>query len=239
MGMAASQARYLALTARKTNAEYEGQQINQARTALANQSANLFNRLLGMDVPNPPKTSDYTTIQYSYSDGENESVIDDWKQLSGVNPNYNYLVNTHYLASLYTGSMKQLADPQVQVSGVGNSFDWNTIQLRKANVDSLDDAQQMSYINYQETVNREEDCISDIQNLAQANNNAHSHISSTITNITLNSDGSYTLTDGEGNSYTVDNTNANTDTICQGVYDMLETKYIKYLFSGSRKIYTV
>ncbi len=28
MGMAASQARYLALTARKTNTEYEGQQIN-------------------------------------------------------------------------------------------------------------------------------------------------------------------------------------------------------------------
>ena len=38
MGMAASQARYLGLTARKTNVEYEGQQINQARTALANQT---------------------------------------------------------------------------------------------------------------------------------------------------------------------------------------------------------
>ena len=43
MGMAASQARYLALSARKTNTEYEGQQINQARTALANKSADLFN----------------------------------------------------------------------------------------------------------------------------------------------------------------------------------------------------
>ena len=46
MGMAASQARYLGLTARKTNVEYEGQQVNQARTALANQSANTFNELL-------------------------------------------------------------------------------------------------------------------------------------------------------------------------------------------------
>ena len=45
MGMAATQARYLGLTARKTNTEYEGQQINQARTALANQSANLWNRM--------------------------------------------------------------------------------------------------------------------------------------------------------------------------------------------------
>ena len=32
MGMAASQARYLGLTARKTNVEYEGQQINKAQT---------------------------------------------------------------------------------------------------------------------------------------------------------------------------------------------------------------
>ena len=81
MGMAASQARYLALTARKTNTEWEGQQINQARTALANQSANLFNRLLGLEVPNAPKTTDYTELQYSFSDGDNESVIDSWQQL--------------------------------------------------------------------------------------------------------------------------------------------------------------
>ena len=37
MGLAATQARYLGLTARKTNVEFEGQQINQQRTALANQ----------------------------------------------------------------------------------------------------------------------------------------------------------------------------------------------------------
>ena len=66
MGMAASQARYLGLTARKTNVEYEGQQVNQARTALANQSANLFNQLLTLEVPTPPSTTDYTTLQYSY-----------------------------------------------------------------------------------------------------------------------------------------------------------------------------
>ena len=43
MGMAASQARFLGLTARKTNTEYEGQQINQQRTMLSNQSANYYN----------------------------------------------------------------------------------------------------------------------------------------------------------------------------------------------------
>ena len=71
MGMAASQARYLALTARKTNTEYEGQQINQARTALANQSANLFNQLLGLEVPVAPKTTNvYTGSQKLLSNPE-------------------------------------------------------------------------------------------------------------------------------------------------------------------------
>ena len=118
MGMAASQARYLALTARKTNTEYEGQQINQARTALANQSANLFNRLLDLKVPNPPKTTDYTKIQYSYSDGDSESVIDSWQQLSTADPNYNYVVNHYYYANLFTGSQKQLSDPQIHIDKV-------------------------------------------------------------------------------------------------------------------------
>lgn len=114
MGMAASQARYLALTARKTNTEWEGQQINQARTALANQSANLFNRLLALEVPNAPKTTDYTELQYSYSDGENESVLDSWQQLSSSDPDYNYIVNHYYYANVYTGSKKLLENPQVQ-----------------------------------------------------------------------------------------------------------------------------
>ena len=116
MGMAASQARYLALTARKTNTEYEGQQINQARTALANQSANLFNRLLDLEVPVAPKTTDYTEIQYSYSDGQNESVLEEWTQLSSPNPDANYLVKHYYYTNKFTGAMKQLNDPQVQVS---------------------------------------------------------------------------------------------------------------------------
>ena len=113
MGMTASQARYLALTARKTNTEYEGQQINQARTALANESANLFNRLLDLEVPVAPKTTDYTEVQYSYSDGENESVLESWEQLGTSDPDYNYVVNHYYYADVYTGSQKQLYNPQV------------------------------------------------------------------------------------------------------------------------------
>ncbi len=69
MGMAASQARFLGLTARKTNVEYEGQQINQQRTTLSNQSANYYNQLLGMSVPVPPSVEDYTKTVYSFTDG--------------------------------------------------------------------------------------------------------------------------------------------------------------------------
>ena len=69
MGMAASQARFLGLTARKTNVEYEGQQINQQRTTLSNQTASYYTDLLGMSVPVPPSIEDYTKTVYTFSDG--------------------------------------------------------------------------------------------------------------------------------------------------------------------------
>lgn len=75
MGMAASQARFLGLTARKTNTEYEGQQINQQRTTLSNQSANYYNQLLGMTVPVPPSVADYTKTTYTFQDGSLSNSI--------------------------------------------------------------------------------------------------------------------------------------------------------------------
>ena len=239
MGMAASQARYLALTARKTNTEYEGQQINQARTALANQSANLFNRLLNMEVPNPPKTSDYTTLQYSYSDGENESVIDDWKQLSGVNPDYNYLVKSHYYTSMYTGAIKQLSDPQVQISGNGQSLSpWSTIELNKRLLDAADDSQKTAYNQLQQTKTKENSDILRIQTDAQINNAGKSLVDSHIDRYAGNQEAGYysyvlsNSTTGENfnikyfnqpeNIATAANS-ADAQTILQGVQDMLDT----------------
>ena len=69
MGMAASQARFLGLTARRNNVEFEGQQINQQRTTLANQTANYYNDLLGMSVPVPPSVENFTKTVYSFNDG--------------------------------------------------------------------------------------------------------------------------------------------------------------------------
>ena len=54
MGIAASQARYLYLTARQTNVEFEGQQLNQARTNLANEQAGIFNKMLEIEAPTVP-----------------------------------------------------------------------------------------------------------------------------------------------------------------------------------------
>jgi len=50
MGMVASQGRFLMLTAKKTDVEFQGQQINQARMVLANQSAAVNNTILSMPV---------------------------------------------------------------------------------------------------------------------------------------------------------------------------------------------
>jgi len=69
MGMAASQARFLSLVARKNNVEYEGQQINQQRTALSNASASHYTDLLGMAVPVCPSVEDFTQTVYSFEDG--------------------------------------------------------------------------------------------------------------------------------------------------------------------------
>ena len=121
MGMAASQARYLALVARKSNCEYEGQQINQARTVLSNQSANLFNQMLGLNVPVPPSTNDFTKQQYSYSDGINEFTLENWKQLANQEEDYNYVVTRVTYADKYTGSQKKLNDPQVQFTNGSNA----------------------------------------------------------------------------------------------------------------------
>ena len=113
MGMAASQARYLALTARKTNVEYEGQQINQARTALANQSANTFNDLLALEVPTAPSTQDYTELKYTYTDGNIGEEISSMTELQNDPDGYNYLITHFHFADIYQGVQNKLANPQV------------------------------------------------------------------------------------------------------------------------------
>ena len=114
MGMAASQARYLQLTARKTNTEYEGQQINQERVVLANRTADLFNQMLMTEVPTCPDSNDFTKLQYSWSDGYNDAVLSDYYQVSTSDEEYNYVVTSYHYEDVYTGSRKVMNDPKVQ-----------------------------------------------------------------------------------------------------------------------------
>ena len=123
MGMAASQARYLALSARKTNVEYEGQQINQQRLMLSNQSADLFNQMLTMSVPTPPNSSDYTKLQYSWNDGINTSVLESYYQLGTPNEEFNYVVTSYHYENVYTGQRKYLKDPQIQATRTNHFSD--------------------------------------------------------------------------------------------------------------------
>jgi hypothetical protein len=75
MGMSASQARFLCLTARKNNVEFEGQQINQQRTSLSNESSNYYSELCNISVPTPPSIDDYTKVSYTFDDGALTNTI--------------------------------------------------------------------------------------------------------------------------------------------------------------------
>lgn len=123
MGMAASQARYLSLSARKTNTEYEGQQLNQQRLNIANQSADLFNQMLTMSVPTCPDSNDFTTLQYAWSDGINDEVISDFYQISIPNEDYNYVVTSYHYENVYTGQSKRMNAPEIQASKKNNFSD--------------------------------------------------------------------------------------------------------------------
>ena len=93
MGLSASQARLLSLTARQSNLEYEGQQINQQRTTLSNESSNYYNSLLEMEVPVPPSSNDYTKIVYSFTIGGNKATIDETLPQEDDNGNTTYIVS--------------------------------------------------------------------------------------------------------------------------------------------------
>ena len=124
MGMAASQARYLGLTARKTNVEYEGQQVNQERTALANQSAGLFNQMLSLNVPTPPAATDYTKTEYVFTDYSTSQkyTIDSIHK----NPTPNEDGSYYYTISTYRSTSDVLSN-RSEIVNTGNGSNRYTI----------------------------------------------------------------------------------------------------------------
>ena len=118
MGMAASQARFLGLTARKTNTEYEGQQVNQQRTVLANESANYYNDLLGMTVPVPPAVADYTKTVYSFDDGALHNSISSMV----AQRNGEYLIS---YTTTWTNDFSAISTAPILYTRVGSSGSYN------------------------------------------------------------------------------------------------------------------
>ena len=115
MGMAASQARYLGLTARKTNVEYEGQQINQARVALANQSADAFNQYLSLQAPTPPSTEDYKSTSYVYTDGNKEYTLEDYTR-NNTDNKYPYVATISYKDYRYEAAKNTKSGVQIKTN---------------------------------------------------------------------------------------------------------------------------
>ena len=115
MGMAASQARYLGLTARKTNVEYEGQQINQARVALANQSADAFNQYLTLQAPIPPSTEDYKSTSYVYTDGNKEYTLEDYTR-NNTDNKYPYVATISYKDYRYEAAKNTKSGVQIKTN---------------------------------------------------------------------------------------------------------------------------
>ena len=135
MGMAASQARYLGLTARKTNVEYEGQQVNQQRTALANESAGLFRRMLSLDAPVAPTQNDYYTDVYQYSDptsSDGNVTVKDIRA-NGTSP------ETYTVDISYTKNVTNYACSDNQEISVFKSGDQLKIQLSNGTIYNLEE----------------------------------------------------------------------------------------------------
>lgn len=119
MGLAATQARYLGLTARKTNIEFEGQQVNQQRTVLANESAGIYQKLYSLDVPTPPNVTDYYKTEYSYNAGSTTYTINSWK--NSTTSKNKYIVNVTYDKTSNVGA-KAFSNGTITSSGTANQY---------------------------------------------------------------------------------------------------------------------
>ena len=154
MGMAASQARYLGITARKTNVEYEGQQVNQQRTALANESAGLFRRMLSLDAPVAPTQNDYYTDVYEYSDptSADGNVTVKNIQANGTDPE-TYTVDVQYTKNImnYACSNNQEvslfeSDGQLKIQlSNGTIYDLNTTTVTGETLKQLNNTANYPY----------------------------------------------------------------------------------------------
>lgn len=158
MGMSASQARYLSLTARKSDLEFRGQQINQSRLMLSNQSANLYSSMLSMSVPTPPVETDFMKDVYSFSMNGDNTTLSSYK-LSMGKDGYGYDIlyskpaSTQQLTASTTSEVQKSVTRKASQGSSTNSYrikiktsyDDSTPQPKTPNVSRLVDISNLSY----------------------------------------------------------------------------------------------
>ena len=140
MGLSASSLRLAMLTARKSNLEFEAQQINQQRMNLSNQSAAIYNDMLSMSVPTPPNANEFTKEVYTFNKGNGVSQLLSTTRNSSGPYDYDVLYKTPKTEDVL---MKK------QLNNVG--FKYNNDQMT-ANIDGVD---------YALTLNGNEDKLND------------------------------------------------------------------------------
>ena len=138
MGMSASQARFLSLTARKTNVEYEGQQINQQRTALSNESSNYYSQLASMTVPTPPSSADYSKITYTFQNGTETNTVTSLIATSTTKQDGIYMLN--YVQEIPCDTMVISGTNVISKIPAGGGFQYSLGNVNLVNATTSDDA---------------------------------------------------------------------------------------------------
>lgn len=123
MGMSASQLRYVMLTGRKSDVEFQGQQINQQRTTLATETSAYNTQLLNLVVPTPPSSDQYVTTSYTFSsNGQTRTVTGSTYDSNSGTYTVNYTTQQTTSQGESTGSsvftnVGTPAAPQYQING--------------------------------------------------------------------------------------------------------------------------
>ena len=128
MGMSASQARFLSLTARKNNVEFQGQQINQQRTTLSNESSSYYSELCNMVVPTPPSVDDYTKVSYTFDDGALTNTVT--SMLVNPDPKKQGLYSISYIQQ-WQDDYSIVSSSSSLVAKEGDNYKIGTSTLRK------------------------------------------------------------------------------------------------------------
>ena len=138
MGLAASQARFLGITARKSNIEYEGQQVNQQRTALAEEVIALYNKLLAMKLPIAPDTTEFYETKYTFEISNTDTqdgsyIINSYYKNSDGQPGTYYVNATRTYTDLVADGQKMSADLFSEKNGKYYfSYNGESVELQQA-----------------------------------------------------------------------------------------------------------